>query len=265
MKEYKTAIILCGGKGTRLGNLGKRIPKTLVKVQGKEILWYILKVLAMNGFNHIILPIGYRGNLIKKFILKNKTIIPKIDVINTGVDTSISKRIFLIRKKIRSKNFLILNGDAIFSFNIKKYFFEHSKFKKDITFFTSEITYPFGTIGVKNKKILDFNRNLVYEAVGVRNKKNYLAYNYSGMSIINLSKFNKILKKFSSSKNFEKDVYSFFIKNYTSDFIKLKGFWHSIDNLKDIDFVNNRKFSKEKYNYIRKLKRKLKLGIIIRK
>ena len=41
----KTAIILCGGKGTRLGEIGKKMPKTLVKVQEKPILWYILKSL----------------------------------------------------------------------------------------------------------------------------------------------------------------------------------------------------------------------------
>ena len=41
----KSAIILCGGKGTRLGIIGKKYPKSLIKIQGKEILWYIIKVL----------------------------------------------------------------------------------------------------------------------------------------------------------------------------------------------------------------------------
>ena len=59
MKKINTAVILCGGKGSRLGTLGKKIPKALVKVQGKEILWYILKVLKKNKFNHVILPIGF--------------------------------------------------------------------------------------------------------------------------------------------------------------------------------------------------------------
>jgi NDP-sugar pyrophosphorylase family protein len=42
MSKQRTAVILCGGRGTRLGDLGKKLPKTLVKIQGKEILWYIL-------------------------------------------------------------------------------------------------------------------------------------------------------------------------------------------------------------------------------
>ena len=57
----KTAIILCGGQGSRLGNLGKKFPKTLVKIQDQPILWYIINILKKNSFNHFILPIGYRG------------------------------------------------------------------------------------------------------------------------------------------------------------------------------------------------------------
>ena len=68
--NIKTAVILCGGRGTRLGALGNEIPKTLVKVQNKEIIWYILNHLKKNGFNHIILPLGYRGNQIKSFFKK---------------------------------------------------------------------------------------------------------------------------------------------------------------------------------------------------
>ena len=52
----KTAVILCGGRGSRLGLLGKRIPKSLVQVQKKEILWYIINILSKNKFSHLILP-----------------------------------------------------------------------------------------------------------------------------------------------------------------------------------------------------------------
>ena len=68
----RTAIILCGGKGTRLGQLGKKFPKTLINVQGKPILWYILNSLKKNKFNHFILPVGYRGKQIREFIDKTK-------------------------------------------------------------------------------------------------------------------------------------------------------------------------------------------------
>ena len=65
----RTAVILCGGKGSRLGSLAKKIPKTLVKIQNYPILWFIINSLKKNNFNHFILPIGYKGEQIKKYML----------------------------------------------------------------------------------------------------------------------------------------------------------------------------------------------------
>ena len=127
---YKTAVILCGGKGTRLGLLGETIPKSLIKIQGFPIIWYILNILKKNSFNHFILPVGYKGKMIEKYIKKNKDFKKsEIDIIATGENSSIARRIFLIKKKIKSKNFLLLNGDAIFDFNLKKMFDSHQKKK----------------------------------------------------------------------------------------------------------------------------------------
>tara|TARA_Y100000741_G_C18180847_1_gene529266 strand:- start:217 stop:1017 length:801 start_codon:yes stop_codon:yes gene_type:complete len=256
MNNIRTAVILCGGKGTRLGSLGKNTPKTLVKIQGKQILWYILKNLKLNGFNHVILPLGYKGNLIRKFISKHEKIIDHIDLINTGTNTNIGKRLSIIKEKVKSKNFLLLNGDAIFDFNLNKIIINHEKKNSDLTFISSEITYPYGTIGLKNNKVIDFKRNLVYEALLTRNQKNYIAYNYSGMSVINTKKFVKSEKNFLNSKNFEKEFFPFFIKRYKTNLIKLSGFWHSIDNMKDILAVNDKKESRIKYLLLSKIKKK---------
>ena len=126
--NYKTAIILCGGKGTRLGELGKKIPKTLVRIQSKPILWYIMKSLQKNKFNHFILPIGFKGEKIKNYIQKNHYFKKQnIDIINTGINTSISKRIFKVKKFIKSDHFLLLNGDAIFNANLIEIFNNHQK------------------------------------------------------------------------------------------------------------------------------------------
>lgn len=256
MKKIKSAVILCGGRGTRLGFLGKNLPKTLIKIHGKPIIWYILNNLRNNGFNHVILPLGYKGNLIKKFILNNNNIIDHIDLINTGVNTNIGKRLFLIKDVIRSNNFLLLNGDAIFDFNVEKIFIDHEKKKIDTTFISSEITYPYGTIGLKNNKVIDFKRNLVYDAVISRDNNNYIAYNYSGMCIINSKKFINHKKKFLNSQNFEKEFFPFLIKNYKTNMVKLSGFWHSIDNIKDIKAVNEKNVSNIKYFSLEKIKKR---------
>ena len=128
-RKIRTAIILCGGRGTRLGNITKKIPKTLVKVQGKEILWYLIQFLKINNFNHLILPLGYKSNLIKNFLKKNNNFQIKIDTINTGSNTNIGRRLNIISNYVISDNFLLINGDTILNFNLKKIFETHTKKK----------------------------------------------------------------------------------------------------------------------------------------
>ena len=255
--KYRSVIILCGGKGTRLGSIGKKIPKTLVKIQGKEILWYIIKILKIYNFNHFIIPLGFKGNLIKKFFKKNKNFNSKIELINTGVNSDIGRRIFLSEKKIKSKNFLLLNGDAIFDFNIDKIFKNHEKNSYGISFISGEITYQYGTVGIIKNQVVDFNRNLVYEAIKTRKLNTYTAFNYSGMSIINTQLIRRYKKICDNAKNFEQDIFPKLIKNSSSNLQKINGYWHSIDNVKDIKVVNEFKMKDKRFKGKKKIKKKL--------
>ena len=211
----KTAVILCGGKGSRLGELGKKMPKTLVKVQGKPILWYILKSLK-NNFNHFILPVGFKGQQIIKYLNNNidfKNF--NIDIISTGINNSIAQRIYRIKKHIKSEDFLILNGDAIFYANLSEILKKHKNKKKDISFICCEAEADFGTVGVIKNKVVNFQRGLDFSSVSTGNSK-LKSYVYSGMSIIN----KKVLaEKFKNCENFEKDFYPIVIKNLNQIFI----------------------------------------------
>ena len=254
--NYKTAVILCGGSGTRLGLLGKKIPKSLVKINGHPIIWYIINTLKKNSFNHFILPIGYKGKMIEKYLKKNKDFKKdNIDIIPTGENSSIAKRIFLIKKKIKSKNFLLLNGDAIFDFNLRKMFTNHIKGKFDITFFGCDTQFEYGIVGKVNNKIISFERDIEFNSIITKNKKNFIGFVYSGISIINSELLNNNFKNYN---NFEKEFYQRIIRKYKSNFESIKGFWHSIDNIKDINILKKNR-NKKKYQKIKKILKKLKL------
>ena len=252
--KKNSAIILCGGRGTRLGSIGKKIPKSLIQINGHPIIWYIINNLVKNSFNHFILPVGYKGNLIKRYFQKH----PKfknldIEIVDTGKDTSISKRIFKIKKKIASKNFLLMNGDAIFDFNLKRIFKGHIINKSDLTFIGAENNLAYGTVGIKKNRIVSFERNITFNSVKSKKDKNLVAYVYSGMSILN----QKVLEiKFQNFKNFEKQLYPLIIKKHKCDFKVFNGFWHSVDNTKDIESIK-RKNNFKKYNKLKKLIKKL--------
>ncbi len=231
--NFNTAVILCGGKGTRLGVLSKKIPKSLALLRSKPIIWYIIKMLKKNGFNHFILPIGYKGRLIKNFIYKSEDLKKyNIDIVSTGINSSISSRISKIKNLIKSKNFLLLNGDAIFDFNLKKIFKNHCNSRGSfITFLGTHATLPYGTIEVKAGKVTRFERNIIYNAVISTHNKKSINYIYSGMVIMR----NTLLKNnLPNYKNFELSFYPGLIKKYKCKFLQISGFWYSIDNMKDL-------------------------------
>ena len=113
--------------------------------------------------------------------------------------------------------------------------------------------YPYGTIGFNNGKVIDFNRNLKYDSLKIRKSNQYLAFNYSGISIMKTELLRKYSFKYKNSKNFELSFYPFLIKNFKTNLIKLKGIWYSIDNIKDYNISIQKKFSAADINQIREL------------
>ena len=252
----KTAIILCGGNGTRLGEIGKKIPKTLINVQKKPILWYILKTLLKNDINHFILPVGHKGNLIKKFIKKfEKEYKQKllIDIVDTGKNTIIANRIFKISPKIISDNFLLLNGDAIFDFNLSKIIKNHIKSNLHLTLMTCKVISPFGVVITKNNKPINFKREMIYDALSINNSK-YKGAIFTGMALINKKIFNKI--DYKSFSNFEISFYPRVLKKNKSSYSQINGFWYAMDNLKEINIANIFNDKNKISKYIFRLKKK---------
>ena len=77
-------VILCGGRGTRLAEETKIIPKPLVKIGNKPILLHIINYYKKYGINNFIIATGYKGYLIKNYFQKN---LDKINIVNTGLNT----------------------------------------------------------------------------------------------------------------------------------------------------------------------------------
>jgi glucose-1-phosphate cytidylyltransferase len=62
-------VILCGGMGTRLREASEKLPKPLVDIGGKPILWHIMKLYGNAGFRRFVLCLGYKGDLVKRWFL----------------------------------------------------------------------------------------------------------------------------------------------------------------------------------------------------
>ena len=87
------AVLLCGGRGSRLGEATEAIPKPLVKVHGKPILWFSFWTLYDHGFRNFVLPLGYKGGMIEAYIREiSREVDVNLQCVDTGLDTPIAGR-----------------------------------------------------------------------------------------------------------------------------------------------------------------------------
>ena len=61
-------IILAGGYGTRLGNITEAIPKPMVKIGNKPIIWHIMKIYSYYGYKDFVISLGYKSEVIKEYL-----------------------------------------------------------------------------------------------------------------------------------------------------------------------------------------------------
>lgn len=111
------AVILAAGRGTRLSEVTKDIPKCLIRIGEKTILEKQIEILSRNSVEDIYVVIGYMADEIKKKIKEKKvTLIMNKEYATTDNLYSL----YLARKKVKGHEFILLNGDTIFDEEIIK-------------------------------------------------------------------------------------------------------------------------------------------------
>ena len=106
-------VILAGGKGSRISELSKDIPKPMINVLGKPILIKIMQHYSNYGFNDFIIAAGYKKEVIKKYFKSKKFKNWNIEVVDTGLNTMTGGRIKRLKKYINDKTFMLTYGDGL--------------------------------------------------------------------------------------------------------------------------------------------------------
>ena len=148
-------VILAGGLGTRLSEYTNLIPKPMVTVGGKPIIYHIMKHYSNYGYNDFIIAAGYKQNIIRKFFKKNKNKW-NIEIIDTGQNTMTGGRIKRLRKYLGEEDFLVTYGDGLSNINLKKLVYFHKSNKKIVTLTAVRPPARFGVIKIFNKKVKYF-------------------------------------------------------------------------------------------------------------
>jgi glucose-1-phosphate cytidylyltransferase len=99
-------VILCGGRGTRLQEHTQEIPKPLVEIGGRPIVWHVIQLYAVQGFRKFVLATGYKGELIERFVAEQEW--PdgvSVECADTGLETPTGGRIKLLEGRLSSDEY----------------------------------------------------------------------------------------------------------------------------------------------------------------
>ena len=223
------AIILAGGRGKRLRPITDKIPKPLIPINNKPLIERTIKYLKKYGIKEIIISSGYKSSLIEKFLKSKKnfgcTIIFSIERTPLGTGGAIKKAL----KHIDDESFLVLNGDIVTNIDLKKIL------KKPNTIAANELKTKFGTMNIKNNKILKFN------------EKKDVSNIWMNPGIYHLSK--DIERLIPKKGSLEGIVFPKMARKKTLKTVKFKNvLWYSIDSHKDIEEcskeIKSKKYSK---------------------
>lgn len=170
-------IILAGGWGSRLGRLTELIPKPMVMIGGKPILWHIMKIYGYYGYNNFVICLGVKGEIIKDYfyhydwknndftinltnkdiqIYKNSEENWNVSLIDTGINTLKGGRIKRVERFLDSEINMLTYGDGVADINIPKLLKFHKSHKKTVTITGVHPPSRFGELNQKDGKVLKF-------------------------------------------------------------------------------------------------------------
>jgi len=170
-------IILAGGYGTRLSEYTETIPKPMVSIGDKPVLWHIMNHYAYFGHNDFHLALGYKSEIIKEYFLNYKSLNSdftvdlatgsvvsndiniidwRVTLTQTGLNSMTGGRVKRLQSVIGNEPFLLTYGDGLSNININKLIAFHRSHGKMITVSAVHPTARFGELNIDDDKVTTF-------------------------------------------------------------------------------------------------------------
>jgi glucose-1-phosphate cytidylyltransferase len=210
-------LILCGGFGTRLSEHTEKIPKGLVQVGGKPILWHIMKFYSSFGFNKFILCIGYKSHLIQEYFKDNQEF--EIEYSLSDPETKKAKRIQLALPLIDTDKFLVSYGDDLCDVDLRGVIDFHLQKDCIATLTTIQPRSNFGILKINEQ-------SMVHE---FEEKAKLDTWINGGFFMFDKKIFNYI----EEGDELEKEVFQKLAKDKQLSAFRHYGFWQGMNTKKD--------------------------------
>jgi glucose-1-phosphate cytidylyltransferase len=140
-----TVVILCGGRGARLQEHTQSIPKPLVEIGGRPIVWHVIQIYLAQGFRRFLLLTGYRGQQLEAFI--SSQVWPtgtEVTCLATGEDTATGGRLHLAAGELGRRSFCLTYADGLADIDLDALLAYHAAHGAAATMTVVRPELPFG-------------------------------------------------------------------------------------------------------------------------
>lgn len=246
------AVILCGGKGTRMKEETEFRPKPLVYIGGKPILWHIMKIFSHYGVREFVLCLGYKGEMIKDYFLnyqkfsrdfsldlKSGTVSVdplaresdiedwKITFVETGLESETGNRIAAIEPYVKGETFLLTYGDGVANVDISKLVDFHRSKQRALT-----------CTGVRPESVYGIFETTDGAATGFREKPRMESIINGGFFVCEPGMFPYLNRE--GKCVFEKEPLQQMVRDNQVNIYDHNDFWYCMDTFKHVEDLNSR-------------------------
>ena len=154
-------IIIAGGLGTRIAEETEDKPKPMVLINNKPIIWHLMNIFCIQGFNEFIISTGYKSEVIENWVRNSKIYDSNnnpidIKTINTGLNTQTGGRISEVMKTLPGERVIATYGDGLANISIKKLLAFHDSHGKLATVTAVRPPARFGYMKIDENKVSHF-------------------------------------------------------------------------------------------------------------
>lgn len=244
-------VIFCGGNGIRLNNSQEFIPKGMVKIGHRPLLWHVMKTYAQFGFTEFVLALGYGGKSIRDYFIhydenisdltvtlgdpilkyetKNNEESWKITFVETGEDSNTGSRLFRCQKYLEDgKDFMVTYSDSLADIDINKLLTFHNQHKKIVTVSGVMPPYRYGEFMVKDGQIIEYKNTAVLKSDNGWVGGGFMVFKSDIFDY--LTPYNEC--------TLEKEIFTNLVKDKQIEIFEHNGFWQSLDNEREFQYLN---------------------------
>ena len=213
------AVILAGGYGTRISEESDLIPKPLIEIGGKPILWHIMKIYLAHKIDDFVICLGYKGEKIKEYFEQFDSKLWNIQLIDTGVDTMTGGRLKRIQGEI-DNTFCVTYGDGLSDVNLNNLITFHKEKKSLATLTAIHPPERFGVLNLSGDYVKEFHEKHTGESSWIN----------GGFFVFEPEIFDYLQN---DSTVLERTPLETLAKEQKLAAFKHNGFWHPMDTLRD--------------------------------